>query len=556
MPNSPPSTPHSFHSQTQQELTPSGITNGALPQHYPKSARATGESMACLVGASLTAVGDAVYVFGGFDRYSDEVFNNLYKLTRRDQHQYEWQCMYYIKEKAPSKRNDHSATLWRKDKLIIYGGTGEDEEEYYADIIVLDLQTMTWIHPTTTGYQPEGRVKHSATIYDDKLYIAGGLTRHNQYAETLLILDLITWEWQKPIPFVCCFQHITFMYNGRLYLFGGFHVDMSRSNHLSFIDMDRHTVTHLEIDSSSAPPLAGQRFSQICGDQLVVLVTDPVSQASAETKMTTGVWHLDLPSMQWQYHDIPTRCENQHWHYFAMAEHDTFFYLFGADDDDPDEYYSVVLRMDLKEYGIVPVPPPQLGSDLVGLLFQQSAFGQQTADFSIHSTIEPERGEIRVHRLVMVARWPHFTHLLDSGMVESLNSSLTLPEPFSVLEAFVRFLYTDTLDESLSTDLVSDLLVMANLYQLPRLLALCVRRLHSGIDVEVYFGQVCRTAGYRDLPLSIMYDILDELPQNAAIHVRARDDHLLHYCNGDSTSQALAMELAASVEDQSMPMEV
>lgn len=547
MNSSAPGTPRSAHSPNR-ELTPSSTGAAGLHVKGPcKAGRTTGESLGTLVGASLTVVNDAIYIFGGFDQYTDEVFNALYRLSQRGG-TYHWDRIIYTKGRPPAKRYDHSTTLWNKSKLIIFGGYGEEDGNFLDDIAVLDLETMTWEHPETNGFRPEGRVRHSATIFNDKLYIAGGLSAHEIFADNLLVLDLVTWEWQPPIPFVRRSQHLSFMYNKRLYLFGGLEEELTRSNHLSFIDVDRHIVTHLEIDSPSAPSLSGQRFAQICGDQLVVAVTLPSASTTVEESMATGLWTLDMTSMQWQYRDTGSIFEGCTWHGFAMAEHDTSFYLFGtATEEESDNYYSMALRIDLKQYGIVPVPPPQLGSDLVSLLIQQS----QSADFSIRSSIDPDAGYIRAHRLVLLARWPHFAHLLSSGMAESLSDTLTLPEPFPVLEAFVRFLYTDTLDDSISLVLTADLLVMANLYLLPRLLALCVRRLHSDVDIESvskiyhcaglagqrglqqtalhymfqHFGAVCRTEGFRNLPRDVLLQFFDETPENSALVVYTNGYH-------------------------------
>lgn len=584
MSSSAPGTPQSGHSPTR-ELTPSSSTKLSIPvKPFARPEKTTGEALGSLVGASLTVVGDSIYVFGGFDQYTDEVFNTLYKLQPCDNfkhpnngiadypiQEYKWTRVLYTKGHPPVKRTDHTATLWDKNKLVIYGGSGEDDNNILEDVVVLDLQTLTWYHPETWGVHPQGgRVRHSATIHNDRLYIAGGRSAPEEgtFADTLLILDLNTWEWLPPVPFVQRTQHISFMYNKRLYLFGGFEEDMRRSNHLAFIDTDRHSITQLEIDSPSAPALTGQRFAQICGDQLVVAVTSAdEDDVPGNMTATTGIWTLDLPSMQWQYRDIGATYDGCIWQCFAMAEHDTKFFLCGATSQEPADHYAMVLHVDLKEYGIVPVPPPQLGTDLVGLLIQQS----QSADFTIASRTDPGAGQLRAHRLVLLARWPHFAHLLASGMAESLSDTLTLPEPFPVLEAFVRFLYTDILDDSVSLSLTADLLVMANMYLLPRLLALCVRRLHSEMDVhsvsKIYhcaglagqrglqqtalhfifehFGAVARTDAFRTLPRECLNELWDELPNNAT----------LVYCNGTSDHQGPMYDDSEEDEDEDDDMQ-
>ncbi|KAI8371444.1 uncharacterized protein BYT42DRAFT_580270 [Radiomyces spectabilis] len=549
MNNTPPETPHSLHSPNRKSTFSSAISvTGGLPTvDYPQPRRTTGEALASLVGASLTIADDTVYLFGGFDQYSDEVYNSLYKLNTKND-QCEWVRVLYTKGRLPSKRNDHTATLWNDNKLVIFGGYAEEDGRYCNDVAILELDTMTWVHPPTYGEQPAGRVRHSATIYKDKLYIAGGFTVTNQipnFADTLLILDLTTWEWQTPIKFVRRSQHTTFMYNSRLYLFGGLKEDMSRSNHLSFIDLEQYNVTHLEIDSPSAPPLTGQRFSQICGDQLIVVVTQPYTPVTKDA-LNTGVWCLDFSSMQWQYHELGGRYNGCHWTCFAMAEHGTSFYLFGPADDEPDEFYAMALRVDIKELGLIPVPPSQLGYDLATLLSRQS----QCTDFALRSSSQPEAGEIRAHRLVLLARWPYFLHMMNSNMMESVSNTLTLPEPFSTLESFVQFLYTDTIDDAVPDTVVADLMVMANIYMLPRLLALCVRRLQRHIDVENvskiyhcaglaaqralqhtalqfifrYFGAVSRTKEFRALPRESLFQVWDEMPYDAMIVGDGQED--------------------------------
>ncbi|KAI8060508.1 hypothetical protein BC940DRAFT_217616, partial [Gongronella butleri] len=489
----------------------------------------------CLVGASVTVVDGCVYVLGGFDRYSDEVFHTLFQL-RVDEGSppYAWTRM-TCQGAQLMARSDHSATLWRHEWLVVFGGTGDDDHDaYFTQVAILHLPTMTWELPRMQGMVPlTGRIKHSATIQHDILYIAGGLEPGGQYADTVLAYDLSRNEWLPPIPFVRRSQHMSFFYNKRLYVYGGYNEDLTRSNNaLTFLDTATHAVTHLEIESPSAPHLHGQQYAQICGDQLVVVTTRKKKKKHARA----GVWHLDLTSMQWQEHkDIPLQVDG-HWQVFVMQEHADWFALFGAPDDDLDEYYGIVLRILLREHGIVAVPPSRLGTDLAGLL--QDDDGQASADFVIRSGVDPDAQELHVHRLVLIARWPHFAHLMQAGMVESFSNSVTLPEPHDVLRGFVHFLYTDALDDTMSPLLVADLMVMANLYMLPRLLALTVRRLYGCISVDYcskiyhaavqagqdglqqtalsfifrHFGLVVQSPAFHLLPHAILAELLDQIP--------------------------------------------
>lgn len=565
--HSNPNSPRTNGNTSSRDRTPS--SNGLPVLQYSKALRTTGERLASLVGASLTTVGETIYVFGGFDQYTDEIYNKLYKLDYNASCQ--WTQVIYTKGEPPAKRNDHSATLWNGDKLVIFGGNSE-EDIHFNDVAVLDLSKMTWWHPEPNGFIPEGRIRHSASIYQNKLYIAGGMniTPSASFADTILVLDLISWEWEQPIPFISRAQHTSFIYNSRLYIFGGLREDMSRSNHLAFIDLNRtDNITQLDISSPSAPSLFGQRFSQICGDQLVVLVTLPFREAMMEAPLT-GLWSLDLPSMQWQCKEAGTRYETCSWHSFSMTENDTCFYLFGTNEDEPDEFYAMVLRVELEELGIVAIPPPQLGTDLIALLLKR----QQGTDFAIKSSIEPDALPIYVHRLVLLARWPHFVHLVESGMAESISNTITIAEPITTLKSFIRYLYTDTLDDpSFTIELIADLMVMAHIYLLPRLSALCVRRLFNALTTESaskiyhsaslseqrglqqaslhyifqYFGAISHTVGFRQLPRHILFQIWDDMPSNAAIVGLQKDQ--IQQIQQDDTSD---IENEEEEEDEDM----
>jgi hypothetical protein len=49
--------------------------------YRPKVTRTLGQKPACLVNATVTYVGNnEIYAFGGFDAYTDEVYNHVLKL--------------------------------------------------------------------------------------------------------------------------------------------------------------------------------------------------------------------------------------------------------------------------------------------------------------------------------------------------------------------------------------------------------------------------------------------------------------------------------------------
>jgi hypothetical protein len=61
----------------------SPVKGGPLSRdgYHPKVTRTLGQRPACLVNASVTYCGNnQIYAFGGFDQYTDEVYNHVLKL--------------------------------------------------------------------------------------------------------------------------------------------------------------------------------------------------------------------------------------------------------------------------------------------------------------------------------------------------------------------------------------------------------------------------------------------------------------------------------------------
>jgi hypothetical protein len=119
-----------------------------------------------------------------------------------------------------------------------------------------------------------------------------------------------------------------------------------------------------------------------------------------------------------------------------------------------------------------------------------------TPRFSLNSTgsqaflpdSTPASPPIHVHKMILQARWPHFKRLYSSKMLEYQTSRLHIPEPYPVVRAFLHYLYTDSIAPHpvFCRDLtdVAGMLVMANLYDMPKLRLLCVNRLSREIDID------------------------------------------------------------------------
>lgn len=586
----------------------------------PMIRKTTGAKPACLANASVTYCGnDQIYAFGGFDQFTDEVYNHVLRLDLKSLN---WTLVDNYGD-IPGVRMGHSASLYQGDKLLVYGGENE-HREFLSDVVILDLKTHHWTQPEVHGTIPKGRARHAAVVYEDKLFILGGVTGETSYIlEDICYLDLKTWTWSKTWTFVQRFDHTAWVWGGRLWVWGGFIMENERSSELWWLDLKGHAssaalrssssrVSHgrsdpfhprteaytanstsLHIRSRRGGPTApgatsalkflsgpnvpvqtlGDHFHLCSSGALLDFATPSHTIQTSDCNLST----LELDSMRWQklVEGRELFQPNYKWHYCTMNEDGTQVWLLGSPWEDPgnlsfgEQQLSEVLTIDLRRYGLLGNDTPSgseqtrilaaersstasagLGSDLA-TMFDAPPESGSMSDFiitaninetfpdefeddyydtgrntplavmsaAVSSTSSPLYGQvnsestalvdhdssenisppIHVHKFVLQARWPHFKRLYGSKMLEYQTGKMHIPEPYSVVRAFLYYLYTDDISRSSYCRDLSDvagMLVMANLYDMPKLRLLCVNRLSREIDVEhaaVIWERACRT---------------------------------------------------------------
>lgn len=104
----------------------------------------------------------------------------------------------------PGARDGHSATVVG-DAMFIFGGFEDDTERFSQDVYRLCLKTWTWTLILTRGVPPAWRDFHSASCLNNRLYIFGGRsdrdgpihTRHEEYDNELIYFDIDTVRKRK-----------------------------------------------------------------------------------------------------------------------------------------------------------------------------------------------------------------------------------------------------------------------------------------------------------------------------------------------------------------------
>ncbi|KIY02408.1 uncharacterized protein Z520_02546 [Fonsecaea multimorphosa CBS 102226] len=634
-------TANSYIMPTIPNNNPTNMNNGLKP----KITKTTGQKPACLVNASVTYCGnDQIYAFGGFDQFTDEVYNHVLRLNLKT---LDWALVDNYGD-IPGVRMGHSASLYQGDKLLVYGGENE-HREYLSDVVILNLKDHYWTQPDVQGPVPKGRARHAAVVYEDKLFVIGGLTGEANYIlDDICYLDLKTWTWSKTWSFVQRFDHSAWIWGGRLWVLGGLGADMERPSEIWWLDLkgspalngsgrqystmgrvsstrhdpwlhptradrvDTYTansgsvhirstrrekpvapgaISSLKFVSGPHVPLqsSGTHFHVCSSGALLDFVTPSSTIRHSECNLSS----LELDSLRWQrLVEGPELFQPGYkWHYCTINEDGTKVWLLGSPGDDStgtnqELQLSEVLAVDLKRYGLVgnldsfaseqnrilaserqtthSIPSGGVGSGLgsdLALIFDQPPESGSMSDFiitanNVHPYEDDNSSEadsqlrfstnstssqvflaeqsavsapIHVHKMILQARWPHFKRLYASKMVEYQTSRLHIPEPYSVVRAFLYYLYTDSISPHpvYCRDLtdVAGMLVMANLYDMPKLRLLCVNRLSREIDIVhaaviweragrteeewlkqraarfcmMNFGRIVRTEGFRSL---------------------------------------------------------
>ncbi|GAA5808140.1 hypothetical protein MFLAVUS_001523 [Mucor flavus] len=457
-----------------------------------------GQNLAGLWRPSFVKVDQRLYVFGGGGNVTDD-------LHYLDLKQMSWETIVVggTSGSPPCKRYGHTATRWR-DSIIVFGTYVLDE------LCVLDLNTMVW----TRYHDMPPRYNHSATLVGNKMYIYAGKDEQGNTVSDLFMVNL------QKLP-----------YTPHLVLSGA------------------------QTCNTRMVLLKSQHFCDTaCGKLLVFGRYLNKSTVANSPESTYSLWMLDLDTLEWEKQECDGHFEVGGWNYFTIINEksgeqneaqnqisiNNLLFLGNTDPYRPQGYdhFRDALVIHGESLGLYDIAEPRFSSEFVQLLNSP-----ELSDFSI---IASDGQEIFVHQVILLTRWPHFKNIHKSGMCESIERRMTIPEPFQVIMAFLKFLYSDRLDGEEPWQVVCELLVMANMYLLHRLKKLCCQRLYrSHLTIESCglifekaimaeeiglkllclgfmfqnYGSILKSNMLMELPPSIRAEFLDSVPEEAVLEV-------------------------------------
>ncbi|KDO24144.1 hypothetical protein SPRG_10571 [Saprolegnia parasitica CBS 223.65] len=160
-----------------------------------------------------------IYIFGGYNGSSR--FNNMYRYELLEKR---WRKMDATGQ-IPSGRFGHSGAVHEASKrLVIFGGW--DGRDTLDDLYEYHLETGVWAVMKTTGKSPPHRYRHTAVIYEDSMFVFGGVDKAHSRFNDLQRLDLVTNTWSEVytsgyVPSSRTFHRAVVVTN-RMYLLGGY----------------------------------------------------------------------------------------------------------------------------------------------------------------------------------------------------------------------------------------------------------------------------------------------------------------------------------------------
>lgn len=134
---------------------------------------------------------------------------------------------------------------------------------------------------------------------------------------------------------------------------------------------------------------------------------------------------------------------------------------------------------------------------------------ETTSDLTL--LVGPNKEKVFAHRVILMFRSDFFRAMLSSGMIESVQGEIHLPDAdLFVVQELLKFLYTDTIPEAkVMQDHAESLLIMAMRYQCPALIEVCESDLSNRLNCSnaISLLQLADMIGATGLKQKILYYI-------------------------------------------------
>jgi hypothetical protein len=470
-----------------------------------------------LVGASTSVAGNKLYVFGGRLVSSRQMTNHLYILNL-DSLVWTQHIAQPESPPPPRPRYFHSTNLFGR-YLVVFGGMSysvrRSSQSLCAlnDICLFDLEMMTWKYPDIQPsiYAPQSRYAHLAVCSTDKLVVMGGQDMSNQYINEINVFNLTTLSWihggglsrqygaYRAVAFCPSAVDTNIMSTQPFW-----QDNNQPHNDLPLCVYSNYNFTDVTRDLQSFSPLTSAEFNDhsmdMSGTSLPPGLRFPSGDLLGHHMILTGtyltpthrsfhIWALNLANLVWVRIDTGSILSHGSWNRGVLYEDKQRFFVFGDKSRDLLEDYNHrqvnfthVAIVELEAFGIYSYPKETCApvAQELGLSMLNEP---SMADIEI---LTDDGRSIPANSSVIALRWSHFASLLSEKSDNPGFKRLSFPESYPVTLAFLQFIYTDHLMTAQQhyPQILSRLLVLADVYNLPRLGLLATHALHQILTIS------------------------------------------------------------------------
>ncbi|KAI9025802.1 hypothetical protein CLU79DRAFT_803457 [Phycomyces nitens] len=272
----------------------------------------------------------------------------------------------------PRPLRAHTADLVG-EHLYVFGGC--DIKTCFNILYILDMDTLTWAKPRTSGHAPPPCRAHSCTVVERDsgggkrthyLYVFGGGDGPNYFNDIPIayqtLIPLYCWTdtlvWTKPLvegtPPSPRRAHTTCLWNNKIIVVGGGDGARALADVHALDISDLNTPSWTQLDPSGHPPIArGYHTSNLVKDKLIVF------GGSDGHECFNDVFVLDLVSNQWTQIELDRGISR-----LAHTATQVGSYVFVIGGHDGSRYSNDILLLNLvtmnwesrKIYGVAPSP--------------------------------------------------------------------------------------------------------------------------------------------------------------------------------------------------------
>ena len=413
---------------------------------------------------AAAAVNGSLCVFGGYDgqsRLND--FHAFHFAERR------WSPVLPSASSGPppSPRDRHVALVYGTE-FFVFGGF--DGTSRVADFYGFDFSSMTWRQVTAlSGGPPSPRHSHSAVVYEDSAYIYGGYD--GSYRSDFHQFNFATRSWtavnttgRSPRA---RYRATTVVHCNTMVLFGG-HDGTRHLADTHIYDFDTRVWTAILTEGS--PPIP--RDSHVAVVHMDSMYIFGGSTGSAMNDLLELQLPTDTnPTAKWRLIETPPSGTAGHRFCHVAVEYEDSLYCFGGYDGSHRLNDFIRFDFDVDDLDCT-IPPSTLTTDLRNLV---------NDDALSDITFIVEDRPVHAHK-VLLMRSPYFAAMFLGPMMESSQSEIRLEQVgYDIFLLLLEYLYTDTV--RIPLDAAMDLFAAANQFSLPRLQAMCEKKMLESITI-------------------------------------------------------------------------